>query len=128
MGFCLIFSTKTDTQLTELCFLQVGLLLPLWDFEQSCMHKPCWVYVASGQHLLAKTTPNAVIKLPQSELNPGCLHHVSPCYQLCYYEQLNSTSVYKTQSNNEKYGKSAVNKQWHVNYHFGQGPLPHLKT
>jgi hypothetical protein len=95
-GHVLIYSTNTDTQLTDLCFPQFGLLLPLWDFQQSCMHTPCWVYVATGQHLLAKTTPDMVIKLLHCELNRGCLHHVSPCYQLCYHEQLNSTSVYKT--------------------------------
>jgi hypothetical protein len=55
-------STKTATQLTDLCFLQLGFRLPLWDFQQSYTHKPCWVYVGREQQLLAKTTPDMVIK------------------------------------------------------------------
>jgi hypothetical protein len=62
MEIVLIYSTKPDTQLTDLCFLQLGLLLPLWDFQQPCTHKPCWVYVGRQQHLLAKTTQDVVIK------------------------------------------------------------------
>jgi len=62
MGIVLIYSTKTDTQLTDLCFLKLGMLVPLRDFQQSCTHKPCWVYVGRGQHLLAKTTRDVVIK------------------------------------------------------------------
>jgi hypothetical protein len=38
MGIVLIYSTKTDTQLTDLCFLKLGMLVPLQDFQQSCTH------------------------------------------------------------------------------------------
>jgi hypothetical protein len=62
MGNAVIYPTKNDTQLTDLCFLQLGVLLPPWHFQQSCTHKPCWVYVGRAQHLLAKTTPDLVIK------------------------------------------------------------------
>lgn len=36
---CFNLNYKTDRQVT-ICFLQLGLLLPQWDFQQSCMHKP----------------------------------------------------------------------------------------
>jgi hypothetical protein len=62
MRAVLSYSTKTDTQLTDLCVLQLGMLLPLWNFQQSCTHKPCWADVGRGQNSLAKTTQDIVIK------------------------------------------------------------------
>lgn len=44
-----------------LCFPQLGLLLPLCDFQRSCTHKPWWLCVFRGQNLLATTIPVVMI-------------------------------------------------------------------